>query len=69
MEKLYNMSLVFKLKNVEKVWPIGTLLVRVESKIDCLHEGLSLSIDSLDHICDLDQMQEVPHESPMFDLF
>jgi diadenosine tetraphosphatase ApaH/serine/threonine PP2A family protein phosphatase len=33
-----------------------------------LHGGLSPSIDSLDHIRDLDRVQEVPHEGPMCDL-
>jgi hypothetical protein len=40
----------------------------VESEIFCLHGGLSPSIDSLDHIRDLDRVQEVPHEGPMCDL-
>lgn len=33
-----------------------------------MHGGLSPSIDSLDHIRDLDRVQEVPHEGPMCDL-
>lgn len=37
-------------------------LVQVENEIFCLHGGLSPSIDSLDHIRDLDRVQEVPHE-------
>ena len=41
---------------------------QVESEIFCLHGGLSPSIDSLDHIRDLDRVQEVPHEGPMCDL-
>ncbi len=41
----------------------------MEYEIFCLHEALSPSIDSLDHIRDLDRVWEVPHESPMFDLF
>lgn len=44
------------------------MLVQVESEIFCLHGGLSPSIDSLDHIRDLDRVQEVPHEGPMCDL-
>jgi serine/threonine-protein phosphatase 2A catalytic subunit len=40
----------------------------VESEIFCLHGGLSPSIDSLDHIRELDRVQEVPHEGPMCDL-
>ena len=40
----------------------------VENQIFCLHGGLSPSIDSLDHIRQLDRMQEVPHEGPMCDL-
>jgi hypothetical protein len=55
-------------ESVERVWPTGTSLVQVESEIFCLHGGLSPSIDSLDHIRDLDRVQEVPHEGPMCDL-
>jgi hypothetical protein len=36
--------------------------LQVENEIFCLHGGLSPSIDSLDHIRDLDRVQEVPHE-------
>lgn len=57
------------------VWKIFTdlfdyfpLTALVESEIFCLHGGLSPSIDSLDHIRDLDRVQEVPHEGPMCDL-
>ena len=56
------------------LWGIswGSLLnwffLQVESEIFCLHGGLSPSIDSLDHIRDLDRVQEVPHEGPMCDL-
>mmetsp|Transcript_22838 Transcript_22838/g.25794 ORF Transcript_22838/g.25794 Transcript_22838/m.25794 type:complete len:289 (-) Transcript_22838:605-1471(-) len=40
----------------------------VENQIFCLHGGLSPSIESLDHIRQLDRVQEVPHEGPMCDL-
>jgi serine/threonine-protein phosphatase 2A catalytic subunit len=40
----------------------------VEDSIFCLHGGLSPSIDTLDHIRQLDRVQEVPHEGPMCDL-
>ncbi|MEW5302050.1 MAG: hypothetical protein WDW36_004861 [Sanguina aurantia] len=40
----------------------------VESKIFCLHGGLSPTLDTLDHIRALDRIQEVPHEGPMCDL-
>eukprot|EP00850_Spirogloea_muscicola_P017164 SM000145S00781 [mRNA] locus=s145:67028:70151:+ [translate_table: standard] len=57
------------------VWKIFTdlfdcfpLTALVESEIFCLHGGLSPSIDSLDHIRQLDRVQEVPHEGPMCDL-
>jgi hypothetical protein len=43
----------FGLKSVERIWPTRTLLVQVEFEIFYLHEGLSPSIDSLDHIHDL----------------
>lgn len=40
----------------------------VEDQIFCLHGGLSPSIDTLDHIRQLDRVQEVPHEGSMCDL-
>lgn len=40
----------------------------VDHAIFCLHGGLSPSIDTLDHIRQLDRVQEVPHEGPMCDL-
>jgi len=40
----------------------------VENQFFCLHGGLSPSIDTLDHIRQLDRVQEVPHEGPMCDL-
>ena len=45
--------------------PIAAL---VENKIFCVHGGLSPSVDTLDHIRQLDRVQEVPHEGPMCDL-
>lgn len=44
------------------------LTALVENHIFCLHGGLSPSIDTLDHIRQLDRVQEVPHEGPMCDL-
>jgi len=44
------------------------LTALIEKQIFCLHGGLSPSIDSLNHIMDLDRVQEVPHEGPMCDL-
>jgi serine/threonine-protein phosphatase 2A catalytic subunit len=40
----------------------------VEHAMFCLHGGLSPSIDTLDHVRQLDRVQEVPHEGPMCDL-
>ena len=40
----------------------------VENQVFCLHGGLSPSVDTLDHIRQLDRVQEVPHEGPMCDL-
>jgi len=57
------------------VWKIFTdlfdylpLTAVVEDQIFCLHGGLSPSIDTLDHIRQLDRVQEVPHEGSMCDL-
>ena len=44
------------------------LTALVENQIFCLHGGLSPSVDALDHIRQLDRVQEVPHEGPMCDL-
>ena len=40
----------------------------VEGKIFCLHAGLSPSLDTLDHIRELDRVAEIPHEGPICDL-
>jgi len=40
----------------------------VDDQVFCLHGGLSPSIETLDHIRQLDRVQEVPHEGPMCDL-
>lgn len=40
----------------------------MENRIYCLHGGLSPSIDSLDHIRQMDRVQEVPQEGAMCDL-
>jgi serine/threonine-protein phosphatase 2A catalytic subunit len=57
------------------VWKLFTdlfdylpLTAVVDAQIFCLHGGLSPSIDTLDHIRQLDRVQEVPHEGPMCDL-
>ena len=39
----------------------------VEDQIFCLH-GLSPSVDTFDHIRELDRVQGPPHEGPMCDL-
>ena len=44
------------------------LTALVENKVFCLHGGLSPSLDTLDHIRQLDRIQEVPHEGAMCDL-
>jgi len=44
------------------------LTALVEDKIFCLHGGLSPTIDSLDHIRQLERTQEVPTDGPMCDL-
>jgi len=40
----------------------------IEGQIFCPHAGLSPSIETLDHVRQLDRVQEVPHEGPMCDL-
>jgi serine/threonine-protein phosphatase 2A catalytic subunit len=57
------------------VWKLYTdlfdyfpLTALVDNSIFCLHGGLSPSIDTLDHVRQLDRVQEVPHEGPMCDL-
>jgi len=57
------------------VWKLFTdlfdyfpLTAVVDFTIFCLHGGLSPSIDTLDHVRQLDRVQEVPHEGPMCDL-
>lgn len=44
------------------------LTATIENQIFCLHGGLSPSIDTLDHIRQLNRFQEVPPEGPMCDL-
>mmetsp|Transcript_21518 Transcript_21518/g.44867 ORF Transcript_21518/g.44867 Transcript_21518/m.44867 type:complete len:319 (-) Transcript_21518:24-980(-) len=44
------------------------LTALVSNSIFSLHGGLSPSVDTLDHIRQLDRVQEVPHEGPMCDL-
>ena len=40
----------------------------IENQIFCPHGGLSPSLDTLEHVRELDRNQEVPHEGPMCDL-
>jgi len=44
------------------------LVALVDSKVFCVHAGLSPSIDTLDHIRMLDRIAEVPHDGPVCDL-
>lgn len=46
-------------------FPITAL---VDSKIFCLHGGLSPMIETIDQVRELNRIQEVPHEGPMCDL-
>lgn len=39
----------------------------IDSKIFCIHGGLSPSIDTMDHVRALERVQEIPHEGPMCD--
>ena len=40
----------------------------IENQVFCLHGGLSPTIDTLDHIRDINRIQEVPTDGPMCDL-
>jgi len=58
-----------------KVWRLFTdlfdhlpLSAVVENSVFCLHAGLSPSLDTLDHIRELDRVAEIPHEGPICDL-
>eukprot|EP01083_Nonionella_stella_P315597 1140437_1 len=44
------------------------LTALIEKQIFCLHGGLSPQIDTLEHIEELDRIQDVPHEGPICDL-
>lgn len=44
------------------------LTALIESRVFCLHGGLSPFVDTLDSVRTLDRFQEVPHEGPMCDL-
>lgn len=44
------------------------LVAVLADTIFCVHGGLSPSIDTLDHVRELDRVQEVPHEGPICDL-
>lgn len=44
------------------------LAALVDNSVFCPHGGLSPSLDTLDHVRQLDRNQEVPHEGPMCDL-
>jgi diadenosine tetraphosphatase ApaH/serine/threonine PP2A family protein phosphatase len=44
------------------------LAATVENEIFCPHGGLSPSLDTLDHVRELQRAREVPHEGPMCDL-
>jgi len=57
------------------VWKLFTdlfdylpLTALVQNQVFCLHGGLSPYINTLDHVRQLDRVQEVPHEGPMCDL-
>mmetsp|Transcript_12466 Transcript_12466/g.26934 ORF Transcript_12466/g.26934 Transcript_12466/m.26934 type:complete len:228 (+) Transcript_12466:318-1001(+) len=58
-----------------KVWRLFTdlfdhlpLSALVEHSVFCLHAGLSPSLDTLDHVRELDRRHEIPHEGPVCDL-
>ena len=44
------------------------LSAAVENSVFCPHAGLSPSLDTVDHIQQLNRFQEIPHEGPMCDL-
>jgi len=44
------------------------LSAAIENQVFCPHAGLSPSLDTVDHIQQLNRLQEIPHEGPMCDL-
>ena len=44
------------------------LAASIEDRIFCPHAGLSPSLDTVEHIQQLDRTMEIPHEGPMCDL-
>ena len=44
------------------------LTILVDEKVFCVHGGLSPSIDSLDHVRNLDRFHEVPHPTAFGDV-
>mmetsp|Transcript_29134 Transcript_29134/g.94332 ORF Transcript_29134/g.94332 Transcript_29134/m.94332 type:complete len:322 (-) Transcript_29134:165-1130(-) len=44
------------------------LSAAIENQVFCPHAGLSPSLDTVDHIQQLNRFQEIPHEGPMCDL-
>lgn len=55
-------------KHFTELFDYLPLAALVEGKIFCPHAGLSPSIESLDHVRQLERVQEVPHDGPMCDL-
>ena len=58
-----------------RVWQAFTQLfdtlplsAAVENRVFCPHAGLSPSLDTVDHVQQLNRFQEIPHEGPMCDL-
>ena len=58
-----------------RVWQAFTQLfdtlplsAAVENRVFCPHAGLSPSLDTVDHVQQLNRFQEIPHEGPMLSL-
>ena len=65
LRKFGNLSVWRYFTNLFDFLPLSAT---IDNKIFCLHGGLSPKLKTLDHIRDLNRLQEIPHSGPMCDL-